>query len=175
MIQRYLKKVSPDREKLKQYKILNIFGKFIHNPNLWHFNRYSVPKAFAVGLFIAWIPVPFQMTLAAFGAIIFNANLPLSIALVWLTNPITMPPLFMFAYIIGAKILEIPIKPFNFELSIDWLTSLIGDIWEPFLLGCLICGVVSALLGNIIIKWLWWYITVKNWKERAKRRNKHKK
>ena len=173
MIQRYLKKVSPDREKLKQYKILNIFGKFIHNPNLWHFNRYSVPKAFAVGLFIAWIPVPFQMTLAAFGAIIFNANLPLSIALVWLTNPITMPPLFMFAYIIGAKILEIPIKPFNFELSIDWLTSLIGDIWEPFLLGCLICGVVSALLGNIIIKWLWWYITVKNWKERAKRR-KHK-
>ena len=35
-----------------------IFGKLIYNPNLWHFNRHSVAKAFSVGLFFAWIPVP---------------------------------------------------------------------------------------------------------------------
>jgi uncharacterized protein (DUF2062 family) len=171
---KYLKKFSPSKEKLRQYKILNIFGEFIHNPNLWHFNRYSVPKAFAVGLFVAWVPVPFQMTLAALGAIIFNANLPLSIALVWLTNPITMPPLFLFAYLIGAKILETPVKPFNFQLSIDWLMSLIGDIWQPFLLGCLICGIVSALLGNIIIKLVWRYVIIKSWQERKKLRQNKK-
>jgi uncharacterized protein (DUF2062 family) len=49
-----------------------------------------------VGLFCAFIPVPFQMLLAAPSAIIFSANLPVSIALVWITNPITMPPIFFF-------------------------------------------------------------------------------
>jgi uncharacterized protein (DUF2062 family) len=160
---------------LKKYKILKIFGKFIHDPNLWHFNRYSTPKAFAVGLFLAWVPVPFQMTLAALGAIIFRANLPLSIALVWTTNPITMPPLFLFAYVVGAKILSLPIRPFKFQLSLDWLTSLIGDIWQPFLLGCLICGIISAFLGNILIKMIWRYVTIKSWKERARKRKKIKK
>jgi uncharacterized protein (DUF2062 family) len=37
-----------------------------------------------VGLFCAFIPVPFQMLLAAPSAIIFSANLPVSIALVWI-------------------------------------------------------------------------------------------
>jgi uncharacterized protein (DUF2062 family) len=175
MPRKYLKKISPNREKLKKYKILKIFGKFIHDPNLWHFNRYSTPKAFAVGLFLAWVPVPFQMTLAALGAIIFRANLPLSIALVWTTNPITMPPLFLFAYVVGAKILSLPIRPFKFQLSLDWLTSLIGDIWQPFLLGCLICGIISAFLGNILIKMIWRYVTIKSWKERARKRKKIKK
>ena len=170
MPKRFLKKFSPSPEKLRQYKILKIFGEFIHNPNLWHFNRNSVGKAFTVGLFFAWIPVPFQMTLAALGAIIFNANLPLSIALVWLTNPITMPPLFLFAYLVGAKILNIPAKPFNFELSIEWLTSLVGDIWEPFLLGCLILGIISAVIGNIAIRLIWRYMIIKSWKERAHKR-----
>lgn len=166
MIKNYLKKFSPNREKLQEYKILKIFGNFIHNPYLWHFNRSSVSKAFTVGLFVAWIPVPFQMALAALGAIIFNANLPLSVALVWLTNPITMPPLFLLAYIVGAKVLHIPIKAFHFELSMDFLTSLMGDILEPFLLGCLIFGILSAILGNIIIRLLWRYMVARSWQKR---------
>ena len=175
MLIKYLKKISPTKEKLIQYKSLNnIFGHFIDNPHLWHFNRFSVAKAFSVGLFVAWLPIPFQMLLAALGAIIFNANLPLSIALVSLTNPITMPPLFLFAYILGAKILLLPIKSIEFELSFKWLCSLLGDIWQPFLLGSLICAVVSAILGNIIITLIWRYFTAKSWKERNKSRNKLK-
>lgn len=170
----FLKKIAPSKEKINQQKILKIFGSFIQNPNLWHFNRASVSKAFAIGLFFAWIPVPFQMPLAALGAIIFNANLALSIALVWLTNPITMPPLFLFSYIVGAKILNLPIKKINFELSMEWLTSLIGDLWKPFLLGCVICAIVSAILGYISIKLLWKLMIIKKWKQRSKqRKSKH--
>lgn len=167
-----LKNFSPSKEKLKEYKILKIFGNFIHDPHLWHFNRYSVSKAFAVGLFIAWIPVPCQMALAALGSILFNANLSISVALVWITNPITMPPLFLFSYILGAKILNLPIKNLKFELSIEWLHSLIGDIWKPFLLGCIICAIVSALLGYLIVQILWRYMIIKSWQNRKRNRNK---
>ena len=165
-----LKKFSPNKEKIKEYKILKIFGNFIHEPNLWHFNRNSVSKAFAVGLFVAWIPLPLQMALAAFGAIIFNANLSLSVALVWLTNPITMPPLCFFAYVLGAKILHLPIKTLKFEISTEFLHSLIGDILKPFLLGSLICAIVSAFLGYVIVQILWRYMIIKNWQNRLKKR-----
>ena len=84
----------PDHKKIRDHKHLRIFGKLLHNPSLWHMNRHSVAKAFAVGLFFAWVPVPFQMVLGAGGAILFHANLPLSVVLVWLTNPFTMPPMF---------------------------------------------------------------------------------
>lgn len=174
MLKNKLRKYMPDRQKLLNSKSMKIFGNMLHDPNLWHLNRNSVANAFAVGLICAWIPVPFQMALAAFGAVLFHANLPLSVAWVWLTNPITMPPLFFFAYEIGAWIMGLPIKPkFNFRLELDWFTSALKNTWQPFLLGCAICGIVSAIVGYFGIKLLWRYMTVKNWKKRNDRRRKN--
>lgn len=164
------KKFLPERKHLTEHKTLKIFGTLIHNPNLWHLNRYSVARAFSVGLFCAWIPVPFQMVLAAGFAILFHSNLPLSVALVWLTNPATMTPLFYFAYKMGAIILSIPPIPIKFELSYDWIVSTLLKIWEPFLLGCLICGITSAIIGNVAIRLIWRYFTVKHWHNRHERR-----
>lgn len=164
------KRFIPDRHKIIEHKALRIFGKLIYDPNIWHLNRYSISRAFAVGLFCAWIPVPFQMALAAGFAILFHSNLPLSVALVWLTNPATMPPLFYFAYKIGAAILSLPPRPFKFQLSIEWLLSTIDELWQPFLLGCLICGIISAVVGYVAIRLIWRYFTVKNWKNRSLRK-----
>ena len=94
MPKKIIKRMMPDHQTIKENKYLKIFGNLLHNANLWHLNRHSVAKAFAVGLFFAFIPVPFQMVLAAGLAIIVHANLPLSIALVWITNPLTMPFIF---------------------------------------------------------------------------------
>ena len=38
-------------------------------------------------------------------AVVFRANLPLSVAGVWISNPITMPPMMYFAYLFGNKLL----------------------------------------------------------------------
>ena len=103
MPKRLIKKYMPDPEKLKQQKSLQFLGDRLHEPNLWHLNRRSVSLAFAVGLFAAWIPTPGQMAIAAAAAFYFRANLPISVALVWVTNPLTMPPMFYFAYIVGLK------------------------------------------------------------------------
>ena len=65
MPKKTIKKLMPDHQKIKSNKHLQIFGDLLHNGNLWHLNRRSVAKAFAVGLFFAFVPVPFQMVLAA--------------------------------------------------------------------------------------------------------------
>ena len=39
--------------------IVKFFGHSLHNPNLWHLNRFSVSWAVSVGLFMAYVPVPF--------------------------------------------------------------------------------------------------------------------
>ena len=108
MPKKTIKRMMPDHQTIKENKYLKIFGNLLHNANLWHLNRHSGAKAFAVGLFFAFIPVPFQMVLAAGAAILFHANLPLAIALVWLTNPLTMPFIFYACYLVGTWVLAVP-------------------------------------------------------------------
>jgi len=93
--------------------------------------------------------------LAAGSAIFMRVNLPISVALVWITNPVTMGPMFYFAYKVGAWALQIPPTEFNFELSMDWLMVGLGAIWQPFLLGCLILGTTCATLGFVAMRILW--------------------
>jgi len=145
----------PDPKTIREHKSLQIFGKLLHDPNLWHLNRRSIAKAFAVGLFFMMMPVPFQMALAAGAAIIVRSNLPISVVLVWISNPVTMPPMFYFAYKFGAWVLQTPETHFSFELSIDWLLNGMSAIWLPFLFGCILLGTIFSILGYLSIRLLW--------------------
>lgn len=162
----FLKRWMPNPDKLKQHKSLRLFGNALFHPNLWLLNRRCVPRAFSVGLFCAFVPIPFQMVLSAAMAILVRANVPISIALVWVTNPLTMPPLFYFTYKVGAWILQRPAKPFHFQLSFDWLAQHLSQTWQPFLLGCFVCGVSAAILGNVIIRCLWRWHLIRDWRAR---------
>lgn len=155
MPRKIIKRYLPDYHRIREHKHLKLFGQLLHDPNLWHLNRRSVSGAFAVGLFTAFVPVPFQMLLAAAFAVFVRVNLPISVSLVWVSNPATMPPMFYFAYKIGTWILGTPARKVQFELSFEWLLSGLGAIWEPFLLGCLVLGVSSALVGTITVRLLW--------------------
>lgn len=161
----------PDHEKIRNHPQLNkLFGKLLHDPNLLHLNRRSVSMAFLVGLIMAFVPLPSQMILAAAAAILVRCNLPISVALVWVTNPITIPPMFYFAYKVGAWTLATPEHAFNFELSWDWLSTELSLIWEPFLLGCAICGIVSGVVGYATIRLLWRLHVIQHLKERKRKR-----
>lgn len=156
MPRKFIKKFLPDHDKIRNHVHLNrIFGTLLHDPNLLHLNRRSVSSAFAIGLFMAFVPVPFQMILAAAAAIIVRCNLPIAVGLVWITNPVTMPPIFYFAYKVGTWILGTPIREIQFELSLEWLGSELSAIWEPFLLGCFVCGTISAALAYGTVRLLW--------------------
>ena len=147
MPKKTLKSLMPSAARVREIKSLHILGDWIYETNLWHLNRYSASMAFFVGLFMAFIPVPGQMPLAALLALVLRCNLPISVALVWITNPLTMPALFFMAYRVGALIINVPVTAIEFELSFNWLSHQLANIWQPFLLGCLICGLFSAAWG----------------------------
>lgn len=169
MPKKLIKRWLPDHHTIKNNKHLQIFGDVLHDANLWHLNRRSVAKAFAIGLFFAFIPVPFQMVLAAGTAIFFSANLPLSIGLVWISNPLTIPPIFYGCYKLGTILMGIPPQEFNFELSFEWLSTSLASVAGPFLLGCGVCAVFFSMLGFISINSIWRYSVAQNWKKRNKR------
>jgi len=169
MAKKLVKRFLPSHDKVLNNKYLKIFGTLLHDPNLFHINRRSVAGAVAVGLFFAWIPVPFQMVLAAAIAIPTRVNLIISVALVWISNPITMPPLFYFAYRLGGLVLGIDTNHFEFELSFSWLANELLLIWQPFLLGCLIMAVTSSILGYGFIRLFWRWNVVRRWEKRKGR------
>ena len=173
MPKKFIKRYMPDHNKIRNHPQLNrFFGTLLHDPNLLHLNRRSVSGAFAVGLFMAFVPVPFQMFLAAAGAIFFRTNLPIAVGLVWVSNPITMPPLFYFCYKIGTLILQTPVHHIEFVLSVNWLMTELATIWQPFLLGCFVVGSLSALIGYITVRLLWRLHVIRHMKQRQLRMKK---
>jgi uncharacterized protein (DUF2062 family) len=157
MPRKFFQRFLPHPQTIKENKTLQIFGEWLHRPNLWHLSRRSVAGAFAVGLFFAWMPVPFQMVFAAGTAIWLGKNLPISVVLVWLTNPLTMTPMFYFAYLVGTWIVGEPVGDFSFELSFEWLLNELYAIWKPFLIGCFTMAISSSLLGYAVIQGIWRY------------------
>lgn len=174
MARKLLKRYMPDARTIREHKNLQFFGTLLHDPNLWHMNRESVSRAFAIGFFWGLVPMPFQMIPSAACAIFFRANLPISVALVWISNPVTMPPLFYFCYLVGTWIMGTPEHSFHFAMTWDWLTSELLVIWQPFLLGCFVVGSTLSLLGYFGMHGFWRWHVVRNWERRKRRRQKTK-
>jgi len=170
MPKKFFKRFIPHHDTVHSHKSLRFLGPLVKDPNLLHLNRRSVSGAVGMGLFLAFVPVPFQMVLAAISAIIIRINLPITMAMVWLTNPITIPPMFYFAYKVGVWILDTPKQEFDFELSWTWITDSLGAIWQPFLLGCFLVGATAGLLGSITIRTLWRLKVQQSWRERKQQR-----
>jgi len=163
MPKRLVKKYFPSSKTIKEHKHLKIFGTLLHNQNLWHLNRRSFAGAIAVGLFIAFIPLPTQMVIAAATAVVVHVNLPVSVATVWVTNPFTMPPMFYAAYWVGSTLMDIPPSAQDFTLSLDAILNTLGTSWKPFLLGCFILGSASAAIGYTLARVFWRLIVIKKW------------
>jgi len=170
MPKKLIKKYLPNPDTIMNSKAIGLFGNILHDPSLWHINRKTCSGAAAVGLFCAFIPLPFQMLIAAFFAIIFRVNILIAIPLVWITNPITIPPFFYFCYRVGIYALSIKTGDFNFELSIDWLLNGLSVVWQPFLLGCFIVASITALLSYTLVQLFWRYHI---WKYLQKRNLRH--
>jgi uncharacterized protein (DUF2062 family) len=170
MPRRLIKKYIPHPDKLRQFRSMGIFGEIVFEPNLWHLNRRSFSGAFGVGMFAALLPIPFQMLVSAAGAIIFRVNLPVSVALVWLTNPLTMPPIFIAQYWIGSTLLNTPMLPVEFEISWEWAKSGFLQIWQPFLLGSLVVAILGSVSGYFGAKFFWRFVIVRRWQKRKLQR-----
>lgn len=175
MPREFLKRHIPQAARIREVRSLRIFGKWIYEPNLWAITRRTTAGAFFIGLFCAFIPAPTQMIFAALFAIYWRCNLPIAVGLVWVSNPLTMPPLFYGAYLVGAYVLGLSPGDVEFDLSWNWVSQGLLSIWQPFLLGCLICGLTAGSCGFVAIDVLWRLHVVGRWKARRERKKMRKK
>ena len=155
MPKKFLQRWLPDPAAIRENRLLALLGHRLHSPNLWHLNRRSVSRAFAVGLWAMYTPpLPWQQIIAAALAIYFNANLPIAVALVFITNPLTWPPLYYIAYKVGALALGTPAFDFTrFTELFSFHTAL--QLGAPLLVGCAILMHVGAFLGYFGTQYLW--------------------
>jgi uncharacterized protein len=170
MPRRLFKRYMPDPASIREHKSLRFLGHLLHDPNLWHLNRHSVSRAMGIGLFAAFMPIPLQMLLAALMAIGMRANLPISVSLVWLTNPITMPPVFYGTYKLGSWLMQLPARPLPDELTWEWISGQLSTLWQPFLLGSLVAGVVFGGAAYCLTQWYWRWWVGRQWRLRASKR-----
>ena len=157
-----LKRYSPKREEIN----LGWLNQHLQDPQLWKWNKRTISRAFAIGLFCAFMPIPLHTLLAAALAVVFSSNILLSIALVWVNNPITMVPIYYYTYKIGSFITGMELDPgfvFNWEYILDNLTTTTIALWT----GGLFIASIAAILGYIAILLIYKYRAfkrIKRWR-----------
>ncbi|QEA40170.1 DUF2062 domain-containing protein [Pistricoccus aurantiacus] len=170
MPRRFLQRYLPHPDALRRKSSLRFMGRLIGDTSLWMLSRRSVANACMVGLFSALLPIPFQMMVSALGAWLLRCNLPLCMALVWITNPLTMPLIFYMNYRLGAWTLGNPVREVPDQLSTEWLVSQMQHILPPLLLGSLMAAVSIGLIANLLVRLIWRWQVARSWKRRQRRR-----
>ena len=124
--------------------------------------------AVAVGLFVGWLPVPGQMVLAALLAALLRVHVPLSVVLVWFSNPLTLAPLGYLAWRAGSMLLG-SAGPSAGAVEGGSLATLVAGLehaWPALLVGCVALGAASAATGYALAETVWRVLAVRRWRAR---------
>jgi len=170
---RKLRRKLPKKNDIENQPGLNMFRAFWKRPELWAMNRNSISVGVAAGVFSAFLPMPFEIVVAVFLAIVFGGNLIFAVTLIWISNPVTWIPLWTPCYLIGAKVLSLtPISltqmkslELNLELGLHYVA-----LW----LGCLLVGSILALSSFFIIRIIWRRQVQSEWTDRQNRRKQRR-
>lgn len=162
-----IKKFLPEHRTLLESRWLRPFRALLHDPALITPHRRGVARGFAVGLFWAFMPVPGQSVFAAVSCIWLRVNVLVAMATTWITNPFTAVPFVLAAHWLGALLIgpgttpppvaEVQgVDPFTLDALRGFWQEL-RQLGGAFLLGTLVLGLSSALLGLVALNgfWLW--------------------
>jgi uncharacterized protein (DUF2062 family) len=135
----------------------------------WILKLRSSPRAIAgglgVGVFIAFTPtVGVQLILAVLMATILNVNRPASLIPVWITNPVTVAPIYTLNYWVGLNFFDGPplrevsdlfiaigstmarLEFWNIKDLFMTVLQMGQEILMPLFLGGILIGSVTGLL-----------------------------
>jgi len=158
-MRRWLKRVTPDRQVLEQHWCLKHFTTLLMDRGCWTFNRSGVTRAFALGLFIAFIPpmplLPVHLFTCALLGVYFRLNLPVLFTTVFVSNPFTWLPQVAGSIWVGAKLLGWDLMPFLHAISHQSFWTDVSELWAPLLLGALVLGLTAAIVGYALAQVAW--------------------
>src|SRR5580700_1978539 len=158
-MRRWLKRVTPNRHSLEKIWCVKRLTALFPDRSCWTFNRSGVTRAFALGLFIAFIPptplLPVHLVICAMLGVYFRLNLPVLVATVFVSNPFTWVPQVAGSLWVGAKLLGLDLMPFLRAISHHTLWADMGVLWPPLLLGALVLGLIAAACGYVLAQAAW--------------------
>lgn len=158
MVQSFLKSSPMVRNLFKRSRFHERYHDFIIKYRIprafLSINRRSVSKGIFIGLFVAFIPMPAQMVAIVLLQLLLRFNLPLALAMVWITNPATMPFIYYVEYKTGALLLGWHHLP-PVEMHLAWFEQHFEEIVLPLYTGALFFSTLFAFAGYYAVQRLW--------------------
>ncbi|WP_297440913.1 DUF2062 domain-containing protein [Sulfurimonas sp.] len=116
-------------------------------------NRKMISRGVLIGLFIAFIPMPMQMAAVLLFVPFIKFNVPVALAMCWLSNPITMPPMYYMEYLTGSFLLGIIPEPV--EMTLEWFSNNLEKIFVPLYFGTAIYSIFGSISAYFLVNYLW--------------------
>lgn len=184
MVKRHITRIYrdnvPSRESLEQNRFIRPVAHRVLAPALWRFTRRSVPRGVALGTLVGilFLIPGVQMAGAALLALPFRANVPLAVAMTFLSNPATTPFLVGLALYVGNAMLGRTADVGRFTALIEshadwrvWLEWLLSETAPALLMGLFVVSVVAASIGYLIASFSWRARIATKWKARTHERD----
>jgi len=151
----FFRKFAVNRDLFRGKWYLAPFAHLLHDHNLWSIRRRTVVPAFAIGVFFAWMPFPGHPLMGAMAALASRVNIPIAALTTFVSNPLTMGPMYLLAHQVGEALLGVEPQPFEFELTLQWVREGFLNNWQPLMLGCVLLGAVTSLVSYVVLDILW--------------------
>ncbi len=158
----------PTREGIERNRWLAPYAHRLLHTSLWRFNRRSVPRAVALGLFVAPIIPVAHTFVAALLALPTRANILVAIAMTSVMNPLTMPPFYYAAFRIGSALLgsrqAAPATPQPAH-AVGWMNWVL-HVTGPTALGTFVLATLMASTGYLAAGFVWRFRIGRRWRRR---------
>ncbi|HLU91109.1 MAG TPA: DUF2062 domain-containing protein [Pedomonas sp.] len=165
----FWKKRLPKREDILNSRLMRPFARHFGHGALWHLNRRSVARGVAVGMFFAFLTPVAQTLFAAMASVPLRANVAVAALATFITNPITTPPILIFAHTIGMRALRF----FGLDDEHREVVRSLSSLWSeaPVILGATAIGlfvmaVIAAVLSYVIVDLIWRWRLSQRWRNR---------
>jgi uncharacterized protein (DUF2062 family) len=166
MPRQFLRQLSRNAQAIRDKWYVRPFSRSLFDSRLWSLQRRSVTAGFGIGIAICFVPLPLQVPIGLIVALVARLNVPAVIGATFIVNPFTALPVYLVCYTFGAWMLGLPLYPFAFEPSWNWVQNELLLIWRPLLLGCLTCGLIAGVGSWLLLDRIWLWRVRKKYRER---------
>ena len=158
----WLRSHVPTREQLEKSRWIRPFAKHVLRSDLWRFNRRSVPRGVALGLFVGiMIPLAHFVT-AALLAVFVRANIPAALAATFIGFPAFLPLIIYLGDKVGSWLLRVdamtvvaPVSQTMQATETDHLLAIITQKGPSVAFGMFVIATVLATLGYLLTSFVW--------------------
>jgi len=170
----------PTREQLEQNRWIRPFAHHVLRSDLWRFNRRSVPRGMALGLFVGiMIPLAHFIT-AALLAVFVRANIPVALAATFIGFPAFLPVIIYAADKVGNFLLRVdamtvvaPVSQTMQATETDHLLTILTQKGPTVAFGMFVIATVLAAIGYLFSSFFWrWRVGTKRARRLAEARLK---